>query len=718
MWTHRHPFKKLITTRDSIEYWARAELFRTLNIGRVVGFIGSGVTRPYGRLSWGELARILVIKTAKLYRIRKEDSNYHISDEAKRLHRSLIAASGTYDRTLDRKPYPNKLNLSITDSFEPDTAVLEVCEELADALNCSDFTKRETEKAITASPLLRFENRLLLVQGSNEGSPYDDWRKAIEAYLNKKGEPDFRWDKSEGSTSEAEVEGIDSAVNFFCMHNKSKSIFDKFVSDAEDNEDFVELIKGSDPSSVKVDINLWDWISGSYVANPAENTKKEKFPNILYFFIFLLLMKATTEFKDKEIDPASLLSDPDSGSFRDSLKYLFKNTYRFRDCGHPPETAETIAMIVDGLGIKRLLTLNYDTELERYFRKHWQFDLGEGYFISATRRRDTKNPEEAVRARDGIGGRLHSVTLNEGNVGRLVEFSALASHHDPYILHLHGRADAVDDLIVTEHDYQLRYMKTSASRQALDEGLKTLLLGNDILFLGIGMNEADLFKPMRQFMAEGQRFRSHQDGVIALLAEEQDSGEDARDRHSKTERRTLKLKVEYGIKTRVYPRKNDSGNSTTSTNTEADEVSQESEAEIGEKEKLLQIKINALKKMSSIQDKQYNLTEQFVTELKNIAKKQAEWWIDWQKLPETRSAIYRKLPESSEKPESSGKRGKVWARQQLDHPSDGEGQKHPDLLDALSEIEFETESQDNSIWSNFFPTNRQRWAFESPAFRA
>ena len=55
MWTHRTPYTQSRLTRESIRYHGEVGLYRALNIGNLIGFIGSGVTIAYGRPSWHEL---------------------------------------------------------------------------------------------------------------------------------------------------------------------------------------------------------------------------------------------------------------------------------------------------------------------------------------------------------------------------------------------------------------------------------------------------------------------------------------------------------------------------------------------------------------------------------------------------------------------------------------------------------------------------------------
>ena len=57
MWTHRHPYRSSRLTLQSIQYHGELGLFRALNIGRIVAFVGSGLSVAYGRPNWRELVQ-------------------------------------------------------------------------------------------------------------------------------------------------------------------------------------------------------------------------------------------------------------------------------------------------------------------------------------------------------------------------------------------------------------------------------------------------------------------------------------------------------------------------------------------------------------------------------------------------------------------------------------------------------------------------------------
>lgn len=58
MWTHKRPYQISRLTRKSIHYHGAVGLYRALNIGRLVAFVGSGVTVAYGRPTWQKLVEV------------------------------------------------------------------------------------------------------------------------------------------------------------------------------------------------------------------------------------------------------------------------------------------------------------------------------------------------------------------------------------------------------------------------------------------------------------------------------------------------------------------------------------------------------------------------------------------------------------------------------------------------------------------------------------
>lgn len=195
-------------------------------------------------------------------------------------------------------------------------------------------------------------------------------------------------------------------------------------------------------------------------------------------------------------------------------------------------TADPVAAMVETLGIRRYLTLNYDVEIERSLSENLrvanrdseardaQDPFGSRTFRSLIDVKDKehfprfvwqpdKDPDneipwtpplgDSVDFSDGGGKSVLSVNLSSKNIGDLVNFSLLPRRYGAQVFHLHGRHDDPDSMVLTEEDYQRLYLGRDESAYCFDEAMDTVFLGNDILLVGVGMDESDMFRPLRQF---------------------------------------------------------------------------------------------------------------------------------------------------------------------------------------------------------------------------
>lgn len=169
----------------------------------------------------------------------------------------------------------------------------------------------------------------------------------------------------------------------------------------------------------------------------------------------------------------------------------------------PPEFARTrtrfidpaddpIDLLVRGLGIRRFATTNYDLELERYFDDRGYSALGE---------REAQSAHAAYERFGALGDRARDMTLDGDGAVELVDFALTGHSYAMEVAHLHGRATRDSRILVTERDYRDIYIQNGGSAEAYRQGLSILLGGNPILFIGVGLSEADLLRPLREFMA-------------------------------------------------------------------------------------------------------------------------------------------------------------------------------------------------------------------------
>lgn len=181
--------------------------------------------------------------------------------------------------------------------------------------------------------------------------------------------------------------------------------------------------------------------------------------------------------------------------------------------------SQPLRRLIADLRINRLLTLNYDTQIEQEFEQlfrtsQWEQDQspGKGFLEKSDFEKLCSAPEDKpetkalnlparVEHSDGTSRSVLSVSMNAGNIGELVNFALQPRQFVGQVFHLHGRFDRPKDLVLTDADYRRTYMRSDEQAQTFEEGLSALMSGNDILFVGVGMTEADLLRPLRQFVS-------------------------------------------------------------------------------------------------------------------------------------------------------------------------------------------------------------------------
>src|SRR5262249_33511075 len=100
-----------------------------------------------------------------------------------------------------------------------------------------------------------------------------------------------------------------------------------------------------------------------------------------------------------------------------------------------------------------------------------------------------------------LGGRTRDIVLDETTAVDLVDFAINDGDYQVQLAHLHGRSTLETGLVVTQRHYQLKYIRDGRSQQIYREGLELAFGGNPVLFVGVGMSEGDILRPMREFAA-------------------------------------------------------------------------------------------------------------------------------------------------------------------------------------------------------------------------
>jgi tetratricopeptide (TPR) repeat protein len=193
------------------------------------------------------------------------------------------------------------------------------------------------------------------------------------------------------------------------------------------------------------------------------------------------------------------------GSYLRYLQGRFQPPMREGEIEHSPHRALLY------LPIYRFVTTNYDCELELALGR--ERGIAWKSFIGASRRGG------------GKGARL-SFTQEMANFDQMACF-ALAGIDDAenMVFHCHGRYDEPEAIIATELDYQKWYLsERPAIAPVFLQTLDLLFNSNPILFVGYGLGDEDLLRPLRRIAAvtpEKREFR-----LLFALLPERSEGED------------------------------------------------------------------------------------------------------------------------------------------------------------------------------------------------
>jgi len=190
-----------------------------------------------------------------------------------------------------------------------------------------------------------------------------------------------------------------------------------------------------------------------------------------------------------------------------------------------PERCDSITPLLASLGISRFATLNYDLELERalMLREDERKLLDEHQasvmaFVQRCRTDLQAEPTSPAKPilRDrlnrlsrvlGNGAHVESDVLDRERPDRLFEFAIASPDTAQHVMHLHGRADLPESLVVDIRHYDRLYRLDDLFRNPFEHGLRVLLAGNPILFVGLGMSEDEINRQLQYFVSNSPHRR-------------------------------------------------------------------------------------------------------------------------------------------------------------------------------------------------------------------
>ena len=457
-------------TPSSIRRAGEYGLYRALNIGRVIAFVGSGISAAYGRVNWRELVEqiekdVLGQANREIAAFKKslgekpdghydprDESNYPALQEIKELQK-LIETIGISE------------NGSVLGSGEGRSekllTILELCESLYHAMGkksafrekIRDLTQDDTE--FTSLNLInRIQILEPLVPKKTVGSLIRKIMNARNENLRGDGQQLLGWKFYQ-----------------FDFIYKLIDITEKYL------DPFGESINLSFIKNLKTSLEP---LQKRARGRDALQADRRSFTAILFFEI----RRCYFIIKENDTDSAEKFGEKITTLLCHQIETMIhadlpKAKYKIRKLGDSElqpirPINDPIRYVYTRLGITRYLTTNYDQELERYLESR---DYGEGS-LSQPGIDDVSDIYSGTRlgrqARSGLGGQSRSLVFRRETAHDLIEFAAGSSDIETDIFHLHGRADEQDTLIVTERDYQNAYLRSDETRLVFNEALQVI----------------------------------------------------------------------------------------------------------------------------------------------------------------------------------------------------------------------------------------------------
>jgi tetratricopeptide (TPR) repeat protein len=207
------------------------------------------------------------------------------------------------------------------------------------------------------------------------------------------------------------------------------------------------------------------------------------------------------------------------------------------------------AILADELEIRRFLTLNYDDELDRLLEARGFVEEVRDDMISAEQEDfvgHIRPPVTRSMYVDPIQQRAEVLDCAPGSAAYMFEYGADRQDNRLQALHIHGRARKQEShLVLSERDYRERYARDDDPAARSDDAMRQIFTGNPLLFIGIGMTEPDVLRPLREYSGDISRLTERP--AVALLPNENPS-----DRKGNDLQKLMASLSSYGVYTLLY----------------------------------------------------------------------------------------------------------------------------------------------------------------------
>ncbi len=139
------------------------------------------------------------------------------------------------------------------------------------------------------------------------------------------------------------------------------------------------------------------------------------------------------------------------------------------------------------LRIRRFTTFNYDREIE-YLLEDYDYPSNS---LTSTGKADV------AHAQSRLGSMARIISLSRKNASELIALAAIPSDDDETVVHLHGSVNRPEEMVVSQQEYDATYIDPHPQRNAFEDARKLMFGGNSVLYVGVGMQEEDVLRPLR-----------------------------------------------------------------------------------------------------------------------------------------------------------------------------------------------------------------------------
>lgn len=491
---------------DLIPVLALSELRRSLDFRRVIGFVGSGVSMSYGRLGWGELIEWMLPKApARLKQWTvggqkrivvlsdRPDSRVSVThDHMKKLATELQKAEGARSLDIQSGSYPAAFQFIEECALEVEFPAIGAAppresrvRRLLRALLCDDggqayvlFERLFNDLAEGAADIYKDAWKKGLMGMSDGCKPLEEHWTELHKFISTRVDEDKMLTRQSLAERDRAAWRKAFDVNGKCLDA---------LADA--------LGQNSLESRLCTDLRQALFGLGSASAKPGSQVLAP-----LHRFVIMALLRLDPQKASVAFWPDAPGGDagPASANNRRALSI--------------PAGRDPLLMLLNDFGLCRFATTNYDLDLERAVA-----DLGydKAGFDGSSRSSEAASAQDLSRT--ALGMTAHDMVFRHQQAADLLRF---ASSHGPdiQVVHLHGRVLTGEPLVVTEADYQAHYLQRTDVAEAASDAVGLALRSNTVLFVGSGMSEDDILRPLRQFVTERKSY-ADRSGVVLLPAD-------------------------------------------------------------------------------------------------------------------------------------------------------------------------------------------------------